>query len=123
MAKKKVLLSTIFRNDAFASDTRRRGLERLAGIAELEDYDGDLTADKVDGVIGVIANSALVHREFYEQGEDLRLIARWGVGYDKVQIDIATELGVAVTVSPCTWIPWPSTRSPSGWRPSSAPTP
>ena len=100
MATKKVLLSKIFRNDGFASDTRRRGLEKLGELAELEDYTGDLTADKVDGVIGVIADSALVHREFYEQGEDLRLIARWGVGYDKVQIDVATELGVAVTVSP-----------------------
>ena len=100
MARKKVLLSKIFRNDGFASDTRRRGLEKLAEIAELEDYTGDLTADKVNGVIGVIADSALVHREFYEQGEDLRLIARWGVGFDKVQIDVATELGVAVAVTP-----------------------
>ena len=53
-----------------------------------------------DGVVGVIANSSLVHREFYERGTDLRLIARWGVGYDKVQIDVATELGVPVTITP-----------------------
>lgn len=100
MSKKKVLLSKIFRNEEFHSERRLRGLEKLSEIVEIVDYDGDLTADKVDGVIGVIADSALVHREFYEQGEDLRIIARWGVGFDKVQIDVATELGVLVTVTP-----------------------
>ena len=100
MAKKKVLLSKIFRNEGFASAERARGLEKLSEVAELEDYDGDLTGDKAAGVIGVIADSALVHREFYEGGDDLRIIARWGVGFDKVQVEIATELGVAVTVTP-----------------------
>lgn len=95
-----VLLTKIFKNDAFASEARRRGLQQLGQIARLVDYDGDLTGDKADGVVGVIANSALIHREFYERGADLRIIARWGVGYDKVQLPVATELGVPVTVTP-----------------------
>ena len=51
------------------------------------------------GVVGVIANSALIHPEFYEEGKDLRIIARWGVGYEKVNLDVATQHGVIVTVS------------------------
>ncbi len=49
--------------------------------------------------MGVIANSALIHPEFYEEGKDLRIIARWGVGYEKVNLDVATQHGVIVTVS------------------------
>ena len=55
MSKKKVLLSKIFRNEEFHSERRLRGLEKLSEIVEIVDYDGDLTADKVDGVIGVSA--------------------------------------------------------------------
>ncbi len=98
--KPKVLLTKIFRNEAFASAHRRAGLAKLAEIADLVDYDSDLTGDMADGVVGVIANSSLVHREFYEGAADLRVIARWGVGYDKVQIEVATELGVPVTITP-----------------------
>ncbi len=98
--KPKVLLTKIFRNEAFASAHRRAGLAKLAEIADLVDYDSDLTGDMADGVVGVIANSSLVHREFYEGAADLRVIARWGVGYDKVQIEAATELGVPVTITP-----------------------
>ena len=98
--KPRVLLATIFRNEAFASDHRRAGLAKLGEIAELVEYDSELTGDMAGGVAAVIANSNLVHREFYERGADLRLVARWGVGYDKVQIDVATELGVPVTITP-----------------------
>lgn len=100
MAKPKVLLTKIFKNQAFAFEARRRGLAQLGQIADLVDYDGELTADKAPGVVGVIANSALVHRGFYEAGTDLRVIARWGVGYEKVQVDVATEVGVLVTIAP-----------------------
>ncbi|MEE2657314.1 MAG: NAD(P)-dependent oxidoreductase [Candidatus Latescibacterota bacterium] len=97
--KPKLLLTKIFQNEAFGSLQRKEGIAKLSEIAELVDYDGDLTGDKADGVIGVIADSALVHREFYDS-PDLRIVARWGVGYDKVQLPIANELGVVVTVTP-----------------------
>ena len=56
--KPKVLLTKIFRNQAFASAHRRAGLAKLAEIADLVDYDSDLTGDMADGVVGVIATPA-----------------------------------------------------------------
>lgn len=98
--KKKILLSNIFQNAGFDSEPRRRGLAELNKFADLAFYSGDLTEREAPGVVGVIANSALVHPGFYEKGEDLRIISRWGVGYEKVNLDTATKHGVIVTVAP-----------------------
>lgn len=98
--RNRVLLATIFQNQEFASEPRRKGLEDLGKLADLEYYDGELTPDKAKGVVGVIANSALIHPGFYAEGKDLRIIARWGVGYEKVNLAVATERGVLVTVAP-----------------------
>ena len=96
---KKVLLTPTFENAEFSSEPRSTGLGDLGTLADLEYYEGELTENKAEGVIGVIANSALVHRGFYEQAEDLRIIARWGVGYEKVNVDLATQHGVIVTIA------------------------
>lgn len=97
---KRILLSPIFRNPEHDSEPRRKGLEELAKLAELEGYDHELTGDDAEGVIGVIANSALIHPSFYEAAADLRITSRWGVGYEKVNLDVATQHGVMVTISP-----------------------
>ena len=75
-------------------------VEKLGELAELQDYDGELTGAEAPGVVGVIANSASIHDSFYEEGEDLRIVARWGVGFDKVNVDGATRNGVIITVTP-----------------------
>lgn len=98
--RKKVLLSPIFTNPQFDTPQRHQMLEEFAALAELEYYTGELTPEKSQGVIGVIADSAVVHDGFYAQGGDLRIIARWGVGFDKVNVAGASKHGVLVTVAP-----------------------
>jgi D-3-phosphoglycerate dehydrogenase len=97
----KILLTTIFQNEDFASEPRRQGIEDLGKLANTEFYTVDeMTAEHAEGVVAVIANSALFTPSFYEAAKDLRIIARWGVGFDKVNVDVATEHGVLVTVTP-----------------------
>ena len=98
--RNKILLSPVFKNPRFDSKHRQKGLDELQALADLEPYDTELTGEMAKGVVGVIANSALIHPEFYEEGKDLRIIARWGGGYEKVNLDVATQHGVIVTVSP-----------------------
>ncbi|MCC7262226.1 MAG: hypothetical protein IT369_06865 [Candidatus Latescibacteria bacterium] len=95
-----VLLSPIFTNPQFDTPQRQVMLKEFAALADLEYYTGDLTPDKAKGVIGVIADSAVVHDGFYTEGQDLRVIARWGVGFDKVNVAGATKNGVLITVAP-----------------------
>ena len=97
----KTLVARIFENKQFESQARSQGLADLAKLSGVEGYSArDMTAEHAAGVIAVIADSALFHRSFYEAAKDLRIIARWGVGYDKVNVDVATEHGVLITVAP-----------------------
>ena len=96
----KILLSPIFQNIEFDSEPRRNRLADLAKLAELDTHPAELTGKDAKEVIGVIASSCPIHTRFYEEAEDLRIIARWGVGYEKVNVDVATQHGVIVTLSP-----------------------
>ena len=99
--RKKTLIARIFQNEEFVSEPRSDGLRELAKLTDVETYTArNMTDQHAEDVVAVIADSALFHRSFYEAAKDLRIIARWGVGYDKVNVDIATELGVIITVSP-----------------------
>ena len=99
--RNKTLVARIFENKQFESEPRSQGLADLAKLTDVEGYTArDMTAEHAPGVIAVIADSALFHRSFYEAAKDLRIIARWGVGYDKVNVDIATEHGVLITIAP-----------------------
>ena len=96
----KVLVATTFENEEFSSKPRTEGLEQLGRLANTQYYEDELTEKEAEGVVGVIANSALVHEGFYKNASDLRIIARWGVGYEKVNVDLATKYGVIITVAP-----------------------
>ena len=99
--RNRILVAPIFKNKEFESEARSGGLAALAELTEVEGYTNEtFTAEHATGVVAVIANSALFERSFYEAAEHLRIIARWGVGYDKVNVEIATEFGVIVTVTP-----------------------
>jgi phosphoglycerate dehydrogenase-like enzyme len=101
LMRKKTLITPILTNEEYVSEPRSRGLDALRKITDIETYTArELSAEHAEGVVAVIADAALFHRSFYEAAKDLRIIARWGVGYDKVNVDIATELGVIVTVTP-----------------------
>ncbi|HIG16567.1 MAG TPA: hypothetical protein EYQ31_04335 [Candidatus Handelsmanbacteria bacterium] len=101
MMAAKILVSPIFANEEFASPSRAQGLEKLGELAEVVPYvQQEFTAADVDGVVAVIADSALFTDSFYEAAQDLRIVARWGVGFDKVNPEAATANGVLVTVTP-----------------------
>ena len=102
MAKqKKILVGPIFQNTAFESEARGTGLERLRQLAQVEPYSQrEMTARHAQDVVAVVADSVLFTPEFYTAADELRIIARWGVGFDKVNVDEATEHGVIVTVTP-----------------------
>lgn len=54
----------------------------------------------LEGCWGSIAGSETYNRNVLESAPDLRVIARTGVGFDAIDMDAATELGVAVVTTP-----------------------
>ena len=98
---KKVLIMAGMLDPRFNSESRQRALVRLGKSVEVEPYRRkELTAADADRVIGVIADSALFTRAFYEAANVLRIVTRRGVGFDKVNVEIATEQGVVLCVAP-----------------------
>jgi D-3-phosphoglycerate dehydrogenase len=88
------------KNPDFESDVRTNGIEALNKLATTEFYPGELTAAEADDVVAVIANSQPIHDGFYETAKDLRIISRWGVGFENVNQKKANEVGVIITTSP-----------------------
>ncbi len=96
----KIFLSQIFENPEFDTPERREALADLEQYGELSIHPRELTDEHADGVVGVIASSIPFHESFYQAAESLRIISRWGVGYETVNVDLATEYGVIVTIAP-----------------------
>jgi len=95
----RILLSPIWSLGDFAGVQRDQAIARLSQYATVDHYTGELTADKGDDVIAVIASSLLIHPEFYDRASELRIIARYGVGFESVNVDRATQAGVLVTTA------------------------
>lgn len=96
----KILVSPSLNAPDFESETRTEALDSLKQFGQVEFYPGELTEAEADGVIGVIANSKPIHTGFYQKAKDLRIIARWGVGFENVNQEGANEAGVIITTSP-----------------------
>jgi phosphoglycerate dehydrogenase-like enzyme len=50
--------------------------------------------------VGIIASSEPITREVMQEAPNLRFISRYGVGYDNIDCDAATDLGILVTYVP-----------------------
>ncbi len=96
----KILVTAQFYNDEFASSEREQGMEQLAQYGQLVRDKDVLEAEDAAGVVASVASSSLYTDAFYEAAHDLRIIARWGVGFDKVNVAAATRHGVLITVTP-----------------------
>ena len=96
----KIMLTAQFKNDEFASVERQQGLDHLKSLGVLVDEPKVLDAEHAPDLIASIASSSLYTDEFYEAATDLRIVARWGVGFDKVNVAGATRHGVIITVTP-----------------------
>ena len=96
----RIYVTRQLRNPEFASPARSAGLEQLATLATVEEQPAELTAGEAPGVIAVIADSAPFRDSFYAAASDLRVVARWGVGFDQVNVAAATRHGVLITITP-----------------------
>lgn len=98
----KILVTANLQNPQFDSPQRTEALAKLNDYADEVEYysDPEFTAEQAEGVVAVLANSVLFTPDFYAAAKDLKIIARWGVGFDKVNVEVATKHGVIVTVSP-----------------------
>lgn len=79
-------------------------MERInkIGVSERIDVDPDITgeelAEKLTGFKYVIASvTPKFTKDFFTNIDDLKLIARHGIGYDNVDVEAASKKGVAVT--------------------------
>lgn len=98
--KPKIMLTAQFKNAEFASTHREQGLAHLRTLGELVDEPKVLGPEHAPGLVASIASSSLYTDEFYAAASDLRIVARWGVGFDKVNVPAATRHGVIITVTP-----------------------
>ena len=98
----KILVTNNLSNPQFDSPQRQEALAKLENYADVVEIysDPEFTAEHAKDVVAVLANSVLFTPDFYSAAKDLKIIARWGVGFDKVNVEVATEHGVVVTVSP-----------------------
>ena len=96
----RIYVTPQLRNPEFASPARSAGLERLAALAAVQEQPSELSAAHAEGVIAVIADSAPFRDSFYAAAGELRLVARWGVGFDQVNVAAATRHGVLITITP-----------------------
>ena len=96
----KIMLTDQFSNDEFASSEREQGLAHLRTLGDLVDEPEVLGPEHARGLVASIASSSLYTDAFYEAATDLRIVARWGVGFDKVNVGGATRNGVIITVTP-----------------------
>ena len=96
----RIYVTRQLRNPEFASPARSAGLDHLAKLATVEDQPAELTAANAAGVVAAIADSAPFRDSFYAAATELRLVARWGVGFDQVNVAAATRHGVLITITP-----------------------
>jgi D-3-phosphoglycerate dehydrogenase len=97
---KKILVTPLFDNPDFDSEPRRNALAELAKFGTLSRHPIELTDEHAEDVIAVVAGGPQVHESFYKAAKDLRIIARWGVGFETVNVDLATQYGVIITIAP-----------------------
>ena len=60
----------------------------------------DETREKIVGIDGLLAGSENLNASTLDGADALKVIARNGVGYDKVDLDYCTERGIVVTYTP-----------------------
>ena len=75
------------------------GLEVIAQ-PPLPGWPDDETRVKLISIDGLLAGSENLNATTLDQADSLKIIARNGVGYDKVDLDYCTERGIVVTYTP-----------------------
>ena len=56
--------------------------------------------DKLEGVVAILVGTEPINAEFLDKAPDLKLVARFGVGYDSVDVEECTRRGIMATHTP-----------------------
>ena len=102
MAAPRVLVTVPHIHDRAAPYLRRlegAGLEVVRRIGKNGKLTEDELIEALPGVFATLAASEPYTARVFERAPDLRVIARWGVGYDAIDLDAATRRGVAVCIA------------------------
>ena len=102
MDKKRILISV--RAD-FGGDNPVLTVLREAGFEPIDEYGGpdwadDDTREKLGDFDGIVAGNERFDSSTMANAGRLRIVARYGVGYDRVDVDHCTQAGVVVTNTP-----------------------
>ena len=99
----RVIVSHRFFDDAAVRLLQGAGCEVVQAELPAGEADGNLSHDQLvamlDGAAGWIVGHARVTRELLAALPDLRIVSRRGVGYERVDIAAAKELGKVVCVA------------------------
>ena len=77
-----------------------QSLGECIDISSSESKDHDLALEITDAEIVVIRSSTQLTKEIIEKGENLKIIARCGVGTDNIDVEYAKSKNIKVTNSP-----------------------
>jgi D-3-phosphoglycerate dehydrogenase len=84
--------------------SQRAYLESQVGVVEYNTVGRPMTSEELQKVLldkdGVIAGLDQFDRSALQAAKNLKVVARYGVGYDRVDVDVARELGIIVTYTP-----------------------
>src|SRR5262245_50417937 len=99
-----VTLTADFNDSTGAPKYRDIGLSVLANQAHIEqrvfkEHRTQIGSDQIQDAQGVIVLTPAVTTESVSKSEDLLIIARFGVGYDTVDVKACTAADVLVTIT------------------------
>jgi D-3-phosphoglycerate dehydrogenase len=103
LGARKVVVTQRFFDDRARAYLRSHGCEVTIAPLPAGKADGDLSHDALveilDGAAGWIVGHARVTRELLTALPDLRIVSRRGVGYERVDLAAARDLGRVVTIA------------------------
>jgi D-3-phosphoglycerate dehydrogenase len=93
-------------DEASHVDLKDAGCDLVIGSARWADPTGDSLekmvemATDADAMVGTSIKGVRISREVMRASETLRIVAKYTVGVDEIDVDVATELGIVVTHAP-----------------------
>ena len=97
-----ILISCVQLQRSLADHRERldaRGAELIVPTVEQQLSEAELLG-LIEGVDGMIAGDDVVTRAVLERADRLRIVSKWGVGTDAIDLAAAAELGIRVTNTP-----------------------
>ena len=102
MTARRVLITvphTYQRDAPYLARLEAAGLEVERRIGRHGKMTEDELRDALPGVFATLASSEPYSERMFRSAPDLRVVARWGVGFDAIDVDAATRHGVVVCTS------------------------